>query len=206
MPNVTLSCPCGRSVDVSEGAAGVRFPCDCGRTIAVPSLGRLREMAGLPAVPVDPIVEVETALATGTLPPPGCVECGRADAERFDLVAVCERRHAAGGPDGDGAGIAEVLLLIVLGWPFLLLRAMLRRPSGEMDEVWHGRESVVSVPIRVCHGCRSQARVRSRFVQRIVGAGRQRRVKRLLGRVPAYDAVLRKYPAATIERRRTPAK
>src|SRR5258708_7570383 len=40
---VYLSCECGKQAPVSEGAAGTSVPCECGRTIKVPSLGELRQ-------------------------------------------------------------------------------------------------------------------------------------------------------------------
>ena len=47
-----VRCECGRVITVSAGSAGARFPCVCGQTVEVPSLGALRQSIGLPAVDV----------------------------------------------------------------------------------------------------------------------------------------------------------
>src|SRR6476469_5233138 len=104
--NVTLRCECGEPVSVTERAAGLRFPCRCGRSITVPPLARLRELAGEPPIPPDPVAEVAHGLAAGLLPPKECVGCGRADAELIELTAVCERKHAAHASEDSAASIA----------------------------------------------------------------------------------------------------
>lgn len=47
-----LSCPCGKSIHVSEGAAGTSLSCTCGRTFMVPSLRELR-LAGSQPIPLS---------------------------------------------------------------------------------------------------------------------------------------------------------
>jgi hypothetical protein len=51
---VYLSCECGKQAPVSEGAAGTSLPCECGRTIKVPSLGELRQRVTEGDVPYFP--------------------------------------------------------------------------------------------------------------------------------------------------------
>jgi hypothetical protein len=54
--HIPLVCQCGKQVLVTEGSAGASLPCDCGRTIQVPSLGELRRrVAGdeLPCLPSE---------------------------------------------------------------------------------------------------------------------------------------------------------
>ena len=87
-----VRCECGRLITVSAGSAGARFPCVCGQTIEVPSLGALRQSIGLPAVDVPLEVEVWSMLESGELPPPKCIGCGL-DAERISYVAECEQIH-----------------------------------------------------------------------------------------------------------------
>src|SRR5437870_2392755 len=52
--DVSITCECGARRTVSDGAAGTRFTCACGRAVSVPSLAELRMRAGLSAVPVSP--------------------------------------------------------------------------------------------------------------------------------------------------------
>jgi hypothetical protein len=44
-PELGLTCDCGRWMSVYEGQAGLAVQCKCGRTLQVPSLGKLRRMA-----------------------------------------------------------------------------------------------------------------------------------------------------------------
>jgi len=44
--HVPLSCQCGKQILVTEGSAGASVPCECGRTIQVPSLGEFRRRFG----------------------------------------------------------------------------------------------------------------------------------------------------------------
>ena len=43
---IPLPCECGQHILVTEGMAGASVRCPCGRTIAVPSLGEIRRLAG----------------------------------------------------------------------------------------------------------------------------------------------------------------
>ncbi|MCI0682149.1 MAG: hypothetical protein L0Y71_08600 [Gemmataceae bacterium] len=43
---IALACECGQQVVVTEGMAGTSVQCACGRTVAVPSYGELRRLAG----------------------------------------------------------------------------------------------------------------------------------------------------------------
>jgi hypothetical protein len=45
--SLSLPCECGRQVALTEGAAGARVQCACGRTLRVPSLSELRRQARL---------------------------------------------------------------------------------------------------------------------------------------------------------------
>lgn len=71
-----VGCPCGRQFTVTEGAAGTDRRCDCGNTVAIPSLAALRVSAGLPAIEISPWQVIHQKLLNGDLPPRGCVVCG----------------------------------------------------------------------------------------------------------------------------------
>jgi hypothetical protein len=190
--NVTLRCECGEPVSVTERAAGLRFPCRCGRSITVPPLGRLRELAGEPAIPPDPVAEVVYALTAGHLPPKACVGCGRGDADLIELAAVCERRYRARAEGESGPPLFSFLLF---GWAGMLVTCLFRRQTADLE--WHGRETVVPMPLPVCDTCRGDY-----GVQGLLALRRRAGWRRLLARVPAYDAVLKKYPDAELKLRR----
>jgi len=63
-----LDCTCGRSVSVSAGQAGTTVACECGQTVAVPSLGRLRELAGRGRYEAGTIDRIHGMLKNGQLP------------------------------------------------------------------------------------------------------------------------------------------
>jgi hypothetical protein len=42
----SIDCDCGRQISVQASQAGTTIPCDCGATLRVPRLSRLRELAG----------------------------------------------------------------------------------------------------------------------------------------------------------------
>ncbi len=46
--NFLVHCECGAPARVSEGSAGAKIPCGCGRTITVPPLHVLRAELGQP--------------------------------------------------------------------------------------------------------------------------------------------------------------
>jgi hypothetical protein len=67
-----LKCECGNELRVSEGAAGVAFPCSCGRTIVVPELTQLRQFAAS-----GQIRSLPTASAEPSPPPSRTAEAFR---------------------------------------------------------------------------------------------------------------------------------
>lgn len=53
MGGVRLRCQCGLHIVVTYGDAGASLPCECGRTIEVPSLDKLRKRAWVIGLPPD---------------------------------------------------------------------------------------------------------------------------------------------------------
>src|SRR5262245_13542895 len=87
-----LRCECGEYVPVSEGAAGARVECPCGRTIVVPSLAELRKKAGLPTPRASAPLVIDHMLAHGELPTMTvCVHCHSPTDETAAVTAECEK-------------------------------------------------------------------------------------------------------------------
>ena len=64
----SVACECGKNHTVSEGSAGSRFHCYCGLTVNVPSLARLRDMAGLAPIEIPLEFEIPELLESGVIP------------------------------------------------------------------------------------------------------------------------------------------
>src|SRR5213593_2963195 len=106
-----LPCTCGEYLTVTEGSAGAQVKCVCGRTVTVPSLGGLRELAGQPAFQPAPEIVIEQLLLAGELPPSrNCVHCGLETANVVTVQVECERvwMYKSGG-----LGLATFLALFV---------------------------------------------------------------------------------------------
>jgi hypothetical protein len=219
---VSLSCECGAKHPVDEGMAGVSLACVCGRTLVVPSLSRLRELAGLPRYEANPALVLEEMAAAGQLPPMNvCVSCGTQTDEVIDAVAECEKawRREIHRPGW---------LLVLLGWWGFLLR-------WNQEEREFGKTVTTPVPIRLCRTCRggewSQAwgKVLRVSAWAVLVAGvvftvvwspwallllggtaalfalayvqerwRQRAMKQVLAAVPLYARLFEKYPDARV--------
>jgi hypothetical protein len=149
----SIRCECGHEIVVSEGAAGVRLPCDCGRIVDIPSLGALRKSIGLPAVDVPLEIEVWSRLESGELPPPQCVGCGK-DAEPISYVAECEQVDELTSHDKwplvQGLVFAMGLLANSLVFAY--------RINGQDETVTAtlGREVNIPTPVRCCAACRDR--------------------------------------------------
>jgi hypothetical protein len=49
--DIRVLCECGAAIVVSQGAAGTKHLCGCGRTVAIPSLRREQQLSASPAFP-----------------------------------------------------------------------------------------------------------------------------------------------------------
>ena len=147
----SIRCECGHEMRVSEGSAGARIPCNCGRIVEIPSLGALRTSRGLPAVDVPLEIEVLSKLESGELPPSTCIGCGKG-ADRIWYVAECEQIHERTSRDKWPLfqGIAFAIGL------FANLLVFTYRVNGRDETVttMHGREINIPVPVRCCESCR----------------------------------------------------
>jgi hypothetical protein len=170
-----VPCECGAPTRVSEGSAGAKIPCACGRTITVPPLHVLRAEIGLSPYPgVSPEMAVERLLAAGRLPADHfCVGCGRETDQVAQVRAECERAVVRGG------GFSWATLL--LSWLFL---PVIIFQGDEPQE--YGQDKVYWLPLVLCEGCQRAAQDRGTLWD-------------YFQRVPLYRELLMKFPSASVE-------
>jgi hypothetical protein len=137
-----VRCDCGEYVTVSEGTAGARVPCPCGRTVAVPSLADLRRQAGLAAYRPKSNLVIENMLALGELPTrKTCVGCTDATHETLDVTAECEKAW-----NNEPGILTWIITFLFLGWLGALVLS--KREGRE-----HGANLILHLPVRMCRSC-----------------------------------------------------
>jgi hypothetical protein len=139
-----IRCACGGFIVVSEQAAGASLLCSCGRKIDVPSLGALREGAGLPAHQLSARLVIENLLAHGELPGHmACAQCNGATDQSVTITAECEKSWS-----GEHGWIASIFLILVAGvWSLLVFQS---------DGRERGSNVILHLPVRMCRRCRRQ--------------------------------------------------
>lgn len=176
-----IPCDCGQVLTVTEGSAGSQATCTCGRQVAVPSLGGLRQLAGLPAPRPIPEVVIEQLLLAGALPPHhNCVHCGMATANTLTIRVECERvwRRKSGE-----SGLGGMMGLFISAW-LLGPIAFLFREKTELHEF--GRDKIYALPLPICADCRPMV-------------SNDLAVWVSLERVPEYRRLLEKFPEAKVD-------
>lgn len=177
----SLGCPCGRVFEVQAGQAGSKLHCPCGAEVQVPSVSKLRELAGKAAYEVGTIDVIQGMLKRGELPAGKvCAVSGKATADVIELRVEAERL-VAGAEDGKLAIVSLFMPILVLFRPSLLLNSA-SRPE------FVGRETAVRTPLIVDSA--HQARFRR---------SSQKRMKRWLRTVPIYATLMDEYPRAIVK-------
>jgi hypothetical protein len=144
----------------------------------VPSLGRLRELAGQGRYEAGTIDRICAMVKRGELPlGDRCVVSGEPTHDAIDLWVQAERIFT-----GDENRLARILLALLIS-PHLLYASS----SSDPRRMNVGRETFVPTPIRVAEAYHRRVRNAS-----------QRRLKRWLRKVPIYAELLREYPFATV--------
>src|ERR1700687_1888932 len=135
-----VPCECGEDVPVTEGEAGSRTTCRCGRTIVVPSLRELRRQAGVPGQGLGPELVLETLLLAGKLPEETeCVLCSEQTAGCVSCQVDCVRAVVS---DGRLWFWAELGLIVLFGWIGVLLARSARKEPRE----W-GKDRSFTLPL-----------------------------------------------------------
>lgn len=169
--NYHIECPCGESVQVGEGSAGVTLKCTCGRPILVPSVDKLRQSAGLPPAEPSPELVLRHMLAAGELPPSReCARCGVLTDNVATYEVQCETATRKGG-----AGFWFRIFLILNLSPLALFK------WGEETVI--GENKIFHLPIALCEKCQPSVR----------GSNA---IKEILFRVREYARLLKKFPDA----------
>jgi hypothetical protein len=180
----SLECSCcGRSLAVETTQAGTALLCECGVQVAVPSLGKLRELAGRSAYETGTIDVIHGMLRRGELPAGDrCAVSGGSTQDVIDLYVEAERIYRA----SDTRAFAWLGVLLS---PIFLL-GLLQEPRPNV-----GRETIVPTPLRVA----------AAYLPKVRRSG-QRALKRWLRTVPVYAKLLEEYPRARVGIRTSPSK
>jgi hypothetical protein len=161
---------------VSAGQAGTTIACECGRSISVPSLGKLRELTGRGRYEAGTIDRIYAMIKSGQLPSgERCVVSGEYTHDVFDLWVQAEKIFT-----GDENRFARFLVAFFIS-PLLI------RPYFQPERANVGRETFVPTPLRVAPSYHGRVRAAS-----------QRKLKRWLRSIPIYAELLHEYPLATV--------
>lgn len=173
-----VPCACGKVHEVSAGAAGSSFACECGRTVEVPSLVKLKASAGESTVSAD--FELDQMIGTGALPMEDtCGVCGARTKHALRVTVVCEREDEKGGTPANRPAMGclafgpvglFVLAINLFGW----------RPKRTF-----GQNLTYHLPIRVCESCDGEEWTEDA-------------TRSVLERTPLYARLLDKYPKAEV--------
>ena len=174
---VPLRCTCGRDLSVELSQAGGEVACECGETIAVPSLSKLRELSGKGAYEAGIIDTINRMIGSGELPwGDRCAVSGEPTSDAIDLYVEAERVFQG------GSNTALIALLAVVCSPLLAL-ILAQKPRQDV-----GRTTIVHTPLRVA----------ARNQRRVLRWSSQRAIKRWLRSVPVYAELLNDYPRAQV--------
>ncbi len=166
----SLPCKCGRSVTVTEGAAGSNVPCECGQGVPVPTRAQLRSQAGM-LTHVAPQV-INEMIAAGDLPTlQTCAGCGIRTARSADVGAT----WVEGDGPAPGVWISLNPLFLLLNL-FELLFAFLARKTWKYQ---------MRLRIRLCPACGVIRR-------------RETEIEALVRKEPIYGQLLDSLPGAKL--------
>lgn len=170
-----VQCQCGAVRQVAATLAGSTIECECGRTIAVPSLSRLKEAGGESAMSAE--VRIEQMLKRDMLPQEtNCLVCESPTKDVAYCWTTCERAKVEQPTDWELN--PWTLFSLVFGFLWLSFRKVNR-------ETVEGRDLRFRLPLRVCASCRDLLR-------------EPLRLKETLLDVPVYAELLQKYPDADV--------
>jgi hypothetical protein len=178
-----VTCECGQTGTVSQGAAGTSVSCPCGRTVPVPSLRELQRLAGVERAQPSPELVVEVMLAKRQLPQERhCVLCEEATDGILCCTAECEKAYVEGGPSWRSQALGFFILSLislVFGWIWLII---LGRDKVEREQ---GKDRIYVLPLRICEECRRHLTQPEAIIAAML-------------RVPLYKQLLDKYPETTV--------
>jgi len=190
-----LTCECGKSHIATAKNAGSQIQCGCGRSVAVPTLSKLRTQAGKDAYITNPAEAIRKQQNEGGSPAGDrCILCGSTSPIGYTCDAVCEssRLLKTASSDQSGSSASHVLWTMLVPSPIRMIRRLMRRHERPTDAVRVGHDVEVSFDLPVCDAC-----------AKTVGEVTRLRVcKELMGRVPLYKDLLTYYPNLALTVRR----
>jgi hypothetical protein len=180
-----LHCSCGRSVVARAPDAGGTIKCNCGKSVPVPPLSKLRTLSGSEAYITNPVEAIRKAQREGNDPAGDkCVVCHSANPTFYRCHAVCEQSHIKRTAASDDDSTA------ILRWLFfpLILNVILSfmKRDTTIDRQGHDIEIVFQLP--VCDPCSKNF-------------GKPTRpsvAKQIMRNVPLYQELLDYYPGARL--------
>jgi hypothetical protein len=180
-------CPCGKQLPVQTDDAGTTIRCQCGQSVAVPSLSKLRTMAGFGAYESSAVETIQRMLDEGTLP--GGQTCAKSGRPTQDVLPFEVQLEP---DDGWRDRMGFWLAVAYLAGPLLTILFVI---MGKQIAARHP-ENVVTIPLRIDR----------KFHRGLAWWGTQWKLRRLLSTTPVYARLLEEYPRAIIRVARTPAR
>jgi len=171
-----VPCDCGTVREVLAGDAGSSFACDCGKTVDVPSLVKLKASVGQSTVSAD--FELDQMIGSNALPVEDtCGVCGLRTMNKAFVEVMCDREEEKKGIEKQAA------LGGFFGWAIGWFLAYLRKRGQPGKAI--GQNLRCHLPIRVCEGCAA-------------GRWTVKLTRTVLDRTPLYARLLDKYPDAEV--------
>jgi hypothetical protein len=168
---------------VAASSAGSSVECPCGQSVPVPRLSDLRDAAGQRRFETNTIDTVRRMIAEGTLPPSReCMLSGQTTDDIARIYVECERIWSReSGRKGWTFIFTAFFLPFWWLWIILSARMLDQRPED------FGRNTEVSIPIRVCREQQSRLRHMGSW-----------ELSELLRRIPIYAKLLDEYRGAKL--------
>lgn len=193
MSEVELTCECGAKMRARFQDAGGQLNCDCGQSLSVPPLSKLRQLAGQDAYTTNAVEAIQKQLNQGQIPAGlDCLICNAVNCQQHDFIAVCESTYTKGTDSAAANDIPSLMskLFLIFAAPRLLVFWLLKR-SDEIEVEQFGRDTSVEVALPVCDSCVSSGH----------NPKSVKTAKKLMRQVALYDRLLEEYPTLKLERR-----
>ncbi len=187
---VSISCNCGQVHAIREIQAGSQIRCSCGRSVDVPSLGNLRQLAGKEAYVTNPAEAIRKSVAQGIEPAGNsCLVCGSDVSNTYRCVAECERSLTKDAQNNENSLVRFLARLIsVILIPKLLVIYLFSRPAANSEPQVFGHDVAVEFQLPVCEQC-AQAGHDPR---------KHRVARKMLQEVDLLNQLLEYYPAIAL--------
>jgi hypothetical protein len=190
----TLTCECGKEHLAKAADAGTLISCACGRSITVPTLSKLRLLAGKDAYVTNPAEAIRKMQYDGVSPAGDrCITCGAGTPVEYTCHAMCESPRLKHAPVGEPHSLVPPFLriagIILFGWAIVLFgHLLLSRRKRPTENETIGHEVYVTFPLPVCDACAAANG----------GVTRPAVARKLMVLVPVYKELLDYYPQSVL--------